>query len=156
MTASSSSPRTVRALVACAAVLGAAAMAGCSSPSSSPEAGGAADTAAPAGAAVREPLPPAEFAAFISENPDVPLINVHIPYEGHIDGTDAFVPVDEIGTWEGLPADRDAPIALYCRSGSMSAQATATLVDLGYTNLVDLDGGMNAWTAAGNTLQTNG
>ncbi len=96
------------------------------------------------------------FVDFLDTTPSAVLVNVHIPYEGHIDGTDAFVPFDEIGTWEGLPADRDAPIALYCRSGSMSAQATATLVDLGYTNLVDLDGGMNAWTAAGNTLQTNG
>lgn len=96
------------------------------------------------------------FVDFLDTTPSAVLVNVHIPYEGHIDGTDAFVPFDEIGTWEGLPADPDAPIALYCRSGSMSAQATATLVDLGYTNLVDLDGGMNAWTAAGNTLQTNG
>lgn len=66
-----------------------------------------------------------------------------------------FVPLDEIGTWEDLPPSLDAPIALYCRSGSMSARATDTLVDLGYTNIVDLEGGMNAWTAAGNQLQTS-
>lgn len=96
-----------------------------------------------------------EFIDFLDTTPSAELVNVHTPYEGHIDGTDAFVPFDEIGTWESLPADRDAPIALYCRSGSMSAQATATLVDLGYTNLVDLDGGMNAWTTAGNALKTN-
>jgi rhodanese-related sulfurtransferase len=107
------------------------------------------------GAAASQLISVDEFVDFLDTTPSAVLVNVHIPYEGHIDGTDAFVPFDEIGTWDGLPADRDTPIALYCRSGSMSAQATATLVDLGYTNLVDLDGGMNAWTDAGNQLLTN-
>lgn len=96
-----------------------------------------------------------DFVGFVGSEPSAVLVNVHIPYEGHIDGTDAFVPFDEIGTWDALPADLGAPIALYCRSGNMSAQATDALVDLGYTNVVDLEGGMNAWTAAGNQLQTS-
>jgi rhodanese-related sulfurtransferase len=95
------------------------------------------------------------FAEFLDSEAAPVLVNVHIPYEGHIDGTDAFVPFDEIGTWEELPPDLDAPIALYCRSGNMSARATDTLVELGYTNIVDLEGGMNAWTAAGNQLQSS-
>ncbi len=95
-----------------------------------------------------------DFVDFVDSEPSAVLVNVHIPYEGHLDGTDAFVPFDEIGTWQDLPADLNAPIALYCRSGNMSAQAADTLVDLGYTNVVDLDGGMNAWTAAGSQLQT--
>ncbi|MDW3215688.1 MAG: rhodanese-like domain-containing protein [Ilumatobacteraceae bacterium] len=96
-----------------------------------------------------------DFVDSVDSEPSPVLVNVHIPYEGHIGGTDAFVPFDEIGEWDDLPADLDAPIALYCRSGNMSAQATDTLVDLGYTNIVDLEGGMNAWTAAGNQLQTS-
>ncbi|MDY7100616.1 MAG: rhodanese-like domain-containing protein [Actinomycetota bacterium] len=92
------------------------------------------------------------FAGYVEEHPDAPVVNVHIPYEGHIEGTDAFVPFEEIGDWDGLPEDRTAPIALYCRSGNMSATAADTLAAAGYTNIVDLDGGMNAWTASGRQL----
>lgn len=95
---------------------------------------------------------PAEFSAFLDDNPDVPLINVHIPYEQHIEGTDAFIVFDSILDSGDLPADRSAPIALYCRSGNMSAQASADLVAAGYTNVIDLDGGMNAWEASGSSL----
>lgn len=97
-------------------------------------------------------LGPDAFSAYVEEHPDAPVVNVHVPYEGHLPGTDAFVPFDEIGGWEALPADRTAPIVLYCRSGSMSATAAETLAAAGYTNLIDLDGGMRAWTASGRPL----
>lgn len=95
---------------------------------------------------------PEEFGAFVEANPDVPLVNVHIPYEDHIVGTDAFIPFDSILESDDLPTDMSAPIALYCRSGTMSAQAADDLADAGYTNIIDLEGGMNAWEAGGNDL----
>ena len=82
----------------------------------------------------------------------MPVINVHIPYDDHIEGTDAFIAFDSILESPDLPTDKAAPIALYCRSGNMSAQAAAALVDAGYTDVVDLDGAMNAWEASGNPL----
>ncbi|NNF65250.1 MAG: rhodanese-like domain-containing protein [Acidimicrobiia bacterium] len=97
-------------------------------------------------------LAPAAFGDYVEANPDAPLINVHVPYEQHIEGTDAFIPFDSIRESPDLPTDKSAPIALYCRSGNMSAQAASDLVADGYTNVVDLDGGMNAWGAAGNAL----
>ena len=99
-------------------------------------------------------LEPAEFARYMEDNPDVPVVNVHIPYESHIEGTDSFVAFDEIADWDGLAEDRSDPLALYCRSGNMSAEATETLEAMGYTNVVDLEGGMNAWTDAGFELIT--
>lgn len=107
-----------------------------------------------AGASASQLLEPAEFARYMEDNPDVPVVNVHIPYEGHIEGTDSFVAFDEIADWDGLPEDRSAQLALYCRSGNMSAQAADTLGAMGYTNVVDLEGGMNAWSEAGFELLT--
>lgn len=97
-------------------------------------------------------MPPDAFNEFLQANPDAQLINVHIPYAGHIANTDTFIAFDEILSTSELPEDKSAPIALYCRSGNMSGQAAADLAGLGYTNVADLDGGMNAWTASGREL----
>ncbi len=39
----------------------------------------------------------------------------------------------------------DVPILTYCRSGSRGALATKTLEEMGYTNVVSLQGGYKAW-----------
>ncbi len=117
--------------------------------------GGSSEAGRPPDSGSSEParvLAPRSFHKYLADNPDIALVNVHIPYEGHIDGTDAFVPFEEIAQWDGLPDDRSTPLALYCRSGRMSAIAAEALAEEGYTNLVDLDGGMGAWTAAGYEL----
>lgn len=49
--------------------------------------------------------------------------------------------------------DTNMCIALYCRSGNRSGQALNLLKnDLGFKNIVHLDGGVKAWTAAGYEL----
>ena len=87
------------------------------------------------------------------EKKNVLLVNVHIPYEGEIAGTDLAVPFNQLeANLAKLPADKSARVVLYCRSGRMSSIAARALVKLGFTNIWNLDGGMIAWEQAGYPL----
>jgi rhodanese-related sulfurtransferase len=91
--------------------------------------------------------------ASMLEQKDFTLLNVKTPYVGEIAGTDLYIPYDQVAARSTeLPTDKSAKIVVYCRSGNESAIAAQTLVDLGYTNIDNLDGGMNAWTASGRSL----
>ena len=106
------------------------------------------DTAAP------EPhsVGPKQFGDAIAA-PDRVTINVHVPYEGDIAGTDLTIPFDQIEAQiDKLPIPRSTPLAVYCRTGRMSLIAARTLADLGYQDVVELAGGMQAWQQSGRTL----
>jgi rhodanese-related sulfurtransferase len=90
--------------------------------------------------------------AGLLDKEDVTLVNVHIPYDGELPQTDLFIPYDDIPAHLDQLPDKDAPIVLYCRSGSMSTSAAQELVALGYTNIMELDGGFNDWSAGGYDL----
>ena len=52
------------------------------------------------------------------------------------------ITLDQIDT---VAYDKDTTIIVYCQSGMRSRQAVETLVNMGYTNLYDLDGGLLNW-----------
>ena len=84
------------------------------------------------------------------KNKDFILVDVHIPEQKHINGTDAFIPYDEIeNQLENLPKDKDAKIVLYCRTGRMSEIAAEKLAENGYTNVYNVVAGVVEWIKRG-------
>jgi len=88
-------------------------------------------------------------------NKDFYFINVHTPYQGEIEKTDAFIPYDQIDkNLNKLPKDKNAKIVLYCQSGRMSAIAAKRLTELGYTDVYNHILGMHDWQSKGYPLKT--
>lgn len=94
-----------------------------------------------------------EFADIVDNRADdYQIINVHIPYAGEVANTDANIPYNDLDALTAAIASKDSPVILYCRSGNMSEQASRALVELGYTQVWDVPGGMAAWQASGYEL----
>lgn len=74
------------------------------------------------------------------------LVDVHIPEQKHLEGTDLVVPYNKIReNLSKFPKDKNALIIVYCRSGSMSVEASEALAKAGYTQVKNLVGGTNAY-----------
>lgn len=92
-------------------------------------------------------LTPEDAKKRMEENSDLIIVDVRSQEEydeGHI-GNAIVIPVGTIGDKdpEMLP-DKDAEILVYCRSGVRSKQAAEKLLELGYTNIIDI-GGIIDW-----------
>lgn len=84
------------------------------------------------------------------------LINV-LPREAHearhIPGS-VNVPTDDIEQVESLLPNKDDTVVVYCANADCTASPNAAerLEDLGYTNVVDFEGGYAGWRQAGYPL----
>ncbi len=88
---------------------------------------------------------PAVFSK-LAKNENNFLLDVHVPEQTHIPGTDKFIPFDKIAENSGqLPADKNTNILVYCRSGNMSKIAAQKISELGYANVYDLKGGIEGY-----------
>ena len=62
-------------------------------------------------------------------------------------GADEFIPLGELpAPIEELAAYRDQPIVVHCRTGRRSCEATKVLVGAGFTQVINLTGGIQAWS----------
>ena len=95
----------------------------------------------------------------LDATPGALVLDVRTPQEhadGHIPGS-MLLPYTDIGARSaGLPEDKSAPIFVYCRSGNRAGIASGTLHDLGYTNVIQMDGGFPDWVAMSYPSETGG
>ena len=96
-------------------------------------------------------LSPVDYRRAI-KSPDVYLVDVRTPEEygsGHIEGAsnlDVTQPDFSAESLKDLPKDKT--IAVYCKSGKRAGMAAEILSKEGF-NVIDLEGGIEAWIAAG-------
>lgn len=101
-------------------------------------------------------LEPSDFNKQLEANPNAVVIDVRSPEEyamGYIPGAkniNVNAPDfrDKVSVF-----DKDKTLYVYCKSGSRSATAADILMDLGYSKIRDLDGGILAWEGEGLELE---
>ncbi|MBL7950366.1 MAG: rhodanese-like domain-containing protein [Flavobacteriales bacterium] len=83
---------------------------------------------------------------------DLQLVDVRTPQEwstGHIEGARHIDWFSDDFKAEVGKLDRKKPVRLYCAAGGRSEEARELLREMGFTDVLDLDGGMGAWKKAG-------
>lgn len=93
---------------------------------------------------------PQEVASLIQRGDVNEIIDVRTPAEfREVHATIARnVPLDEL-TPQVVSTDGVKPLYFICKMGGRSAKACQKLIDAGITNVVSVDGGTQAWEAAG-------
>jgi len=126
---------------------------GCGGSDATPTAVVTPGAAATAAAAAATPLTPDAAAAVLATPPvGLVVLDVRTPAEfaaGHLAGAVLVDAQDPAFAQRVAELDPSVPYLVYCRSGSRSARAVSVMRGLGFTDLSELTGGLNAWTAAG-------
>ena len=85
---------------------------------------------------------------FLEENPqEVVLVDVRTPQEynaGHLENAENINLHDANFTTKFSTIDKNQTIYVYCKVGGRSAKAQEKLISLGYTNVINLEGGYDA------------
>lgn len=97
---------------------------------------------------------PVEFSEVIAQT-GVIILDVRTPEEfnaGHIANSININIAGPDFASEVSKLDKNATVAVYCRSANRSAVATKEMADLGFTDMYDLQGGIIDWEAAGSPV----
>jgi|LakMenE01Jun11ns_1017448.scaffolds.fasta_scaffold9457029_1 phage shock protein E len=100
---------------------------------------------------VTKKVDPVEFSEVIAQ-PGVIILDVRTPEEfnaGHIANAININIADSNFSSEVSKLDKNATVAVYCRSANRSAVATNEMAELGFTDMYDMQGGIIDWEAAG-------
>ncbi len=98
-------------------------------------------------------ITPGQLAELASAGTPIELIDVRTPVEFrevHVDFA-RNVPLDQFdaGTIAAERGNTAQPLYVICHAGNRSLQACAKLAAAGYTNVVNVEGGTQAWNRAG-------
>lgn len=96
-----------------------------------------------------------EAKAAIESDTGLLVVDVREPaeYEGGHIARAVLHPLGDVATWSQT-LDKNARILCVCRSGHRSSLAAGKLVEVGFTHVSSMTGGMMAWTAAGYPVVT--
>ncbi|MEI6584207.1 MAG: rhodanese-like domain-containing protein [Chitinophagia bacterium] len=89
-----------------------------------------------------------EMKALLDKGEPIHLVDVREPHE-HADFNigGLLLPLGQVQTLQIEPIEdwKQEPVYFYCRSGNRSGQACMMLESLGFTNVINVTGGMLAW-----------
>jgi len=94
---------------------------------------------------------PVEFSEVVAQ-PGVIVLDVRTPEEfsaGHIENAININLESSDFASEVSKLDMNATIAVYCRSGNRSGVATEQMVELGFVDMYDMQGGILEWETVG-------
>lgn len=97
-----------------------------------------------------ELLPPVKFEAKMKATKGQ-VVDVRTPKEfkaGHIEGAMNMHVYDKDFSQRLDKLDKKKPVYVYCKVGGRSAEAVEIMKEKGFTTVIELEGGMDAWTAA--------
>lgn len=96
-----------------------------------------------------------DFEQKMAEN-DGQVIDVRTPKEfsaGHINGAVNMHVYDKDFEQRVDKLEKDKPVYIYCKVGGRSAEAVEILKAKGFTEIIELEGGMDAWNDAGKPIK---
>ena len=100
-------------------------------------------------------VPPAEFAQKMTKTKGQ-IIDVRTPKEyksGYIKEAQNLHIYDKDFEQRVDKLQKDKPVYVYCKAGSRSAEAVEILKAKGFTDIIELEGGMDAWNEAGKPVE---
>jgi len=112
------------------------------------------ELAAEARARVRE-VPAAEIIAWHAGGVDVVYVDVREPNEWNLFRIPGAVhlPLGGVRAGAGAAVPPARCVVVYCQRGNRSILAADALRELGYADVVSLEGGLLAWVSAGGALE---
>jgi phage shock protein E len=88
----------------------------------------------------------------LGTNSNAQLVDVREPSEWAETGVPegaVLIPLGDLEAQAASQLSSDQPVYVICRSGNRSQTGSGILAGLGFTEVYNVDGGVNAWTAAG-------